>query len=155
MKHERDASGHWLAGLSAPMLSMRGFLTAHDELIRRQARKMGVNATDMQTLRLLELHGPLGPTELARRLDLKTASVTVVLDRLEAAGHVERVRDDRDRRRVTVRALPQALELLFDTWAPVVRALDDVARGMTPAQRDAVCAFFDGAAAVVAETPES
>ena len=155
MKHQRDASGHWLAGLSASMLSMRGFLTAHDELIRRQARKMGVNATDMQTLRLLELHGPLGPTELARRLDLKTASVTVVLDRLEAAGHVERVRDDRDRRRVTVRALPQALELLFDTWAPVVRALDDVARGMTPAQRDVVCAFFDGAPAVVAETTES
>ncbi|BBZ28140.1 MarR family transcriptional regulator [Mycolicibacterium madagascariense] len=155
MKHERDASGHWLAGLSDPMVSMRDFLQAHDELIRRQARRMGLNATDMQTLRLLDLHGPLGPTELARRLDLKTASVTVVLDRLEAAGHVERIRDERDRRRVTVRALPQALDLLFDTWAPVVRALDDIARGLTPAQRSGVCAFFDGAAAVIAQTPES
>ena len=91
MKHHRDASGHWLADLSDPMVSMRDFLGAHDELLRQQARRMGINATDMQALRLLDLHGPLGPTELARRLDLKTASVTVLLDRLEAAGHVGKV----------------------------------------------------------------
>ncbi len=32
------------------MLSMRDFLTAHDELQRRQARKMGINVIDMQAL---------------------------------------------------------------------------------------------------------
>ena len=90
--HERDESGHWLAGLSEPMLSLRTFLTAHDDMQRRQARTMGINATDMQALRLLDLHGPLGPTELGRRLGLRSASVTVLLDRLEASGYVERVR---------------------------------------------------------------
>ena len=147
--HERDESGHWLAGLSEPMLSLWTFLTAHDDMQRRQARTMGINATDMQALRLLDLHGPLGPTELGRRLGLRSASVTVLLDRLEASGYVERVRDDRDRRRVTVRALPDALELLFDTWAPVVRALDDVGHGLTPSQQKAVCAYLDELAAVL------
>ncbi|MFC7676820.1 MarR family winged helix-turn-helix transcriptional regulator [Mycolicibacterium sp. GCM10028919] len=147
--HERDESGHWLAGLSEPMLSLRTFLTAHDDMQRRQARRMGINATDMQALRLLDLHGPLGPTDLGRRLGLRSASVTVLLDRLEASGYVERVRDDRDRRRVTVRALPDALELLFDTWAPVVRALDDVGHGLTPSQQKAVCAYLDQLAAVL------
>lgn len=147
--HERDESGHWLAGLSEPMLSLRTFLTAHDDMQRRQAKTMGINATDMQALRLLDLHGPLGPTELGRRLGLRSASVTVLLDRLEASGYVERVRDDRDRRRVTVRALPDALELLFDTWAPVVRALDDVGHGLTPSQQKAVCAYLDELAAVL------
>ena len=147
--HERDESGHWLAGLSEPMLSLRTFLTAHDDMQRRQAKTMGINATDMQALRLLDLHGPLGPTELGRRLGLRSASVTVLLDRLEASGYVERVRDDRDRRRVTVRALPDALDLLFDTWAPVVRALDDVGHGLTPSQQKAVCAYLDGLAAVL------
>ena len=147
--HERDESGHWLAGLSEPMLSLRTFLTAHDDMQRRQARTMGINATDMQALRLLDLHGPLGPTELGRRLGLRSASVTVLLDRLEASNYVERVRDDRDRRRVTVRALPDALELLFDTWAPVVRALDDVGHGLTTSQQKAVCAYLDGLAAVL------
>jgi len=142
VKHERDPSGHWLAGLSDPTLCMRGFLTAQDELQRRQARRMGLNITDMQTLRLLDLHGPLGPTELARRLDLRTASVTVLLDRLEATGLIERIRDDHDRRRVTVRALPHAVELLFDTWAPIVRAIDDVGHRLTPQQQEAVCLFL-------------
>lgn len=147
--HERDESGHWLAGLSEPMVSLRTFLTAHDDMQRRQARTMGINATDMQALRLLDLHGPLGPTELGRRLGLRSASVTVLLDRLEASGYVERERDDRDRRRVTVRALPDALELLFETWAPVVRALDDVGHGLTPSQQKAVCAYLDELAAVL------
>jgi DNA-binding MarR family transcriptional regulator len=131
------------------MLSLRTFLTAHDDMQRRQARTMGINATDMQALRLLDLDGPLGPTELGRRLGLRSASVTVLLDRLEASGYVERVRDDRDRRRVTVRALPDALDLLFDTWAPVVRALDDVGHGLTPSQQKAVCAYLDELAAVL------
>jgi DNA-binding MarR family transcriptional regulator len=149
VKHQRDESGHWMAGLSGPMLAMRAFLTAHDELQRHQARRMGMNVTDMQALRLLELHGPLGPTELARRLDLRSASVTVLLDRLEATGSIERIRDGRDRRRVTVRALPHALEVLFDTWAPIVRAIDEVGHGLAPAEQRAVCTFFDRVTAVI------
>jgi hypothetical protein len=41
-------------------------------LRRRLARQMGMNATDMQTLRILDVDGPAGPTELARRLDLRS-----------------------------------------------------------------------------------
>jgi DNA-binding MarR family transcriptional regulator len=152
VKHQRDESGHWLAGLSEPMLAMRAFLTANDELQRRQARRMGINATDMQALRLLDVDGPLGPTELARRLDLRSASVTVLLDRLEAAGHLERIRDGHDRRRVTVRVLPHAAEMLFDTWAPVIRKMDDVGHGLTSAQTRAVCSFFEDLTAVIEGT---
>ncbi|MCV7419501.1 MarR family transcriptional regulator [Mycobacterium yunnanensis] len=151
MTHERDETGHWLAGLSAPMLAMRGFLEAHDELQRRQARRMGLNATDMAALRLLDVHGAMGPTELARRLDLRSASVTVLLDRLETDGLVERVRDAHDRRRVAVRALPHAVDRLFDTWAPIVRAMDDVGHALTPAQQEAVCSYFDQLVAVMTE----
>jgi DNA-binding MarR family transcriptional regulator len=149
VKPQRDESGRWLGGLSEPMRSMREFLTAHDELQRHQARRMGIHTTDVQTLRLLELHGPLGPTELARRLDLRSASVTVLLDRLEAAGSIERIQDDHDRRRVTVRALPHALEALFATWAPIVRAIDEVGHGLTPDEQRAVCSFLDRVTAVI------
>ena len=116
----------------------------HDELQRRQARRMSINATDMQALRLLDLHGPMGPSVLARRLDLRSASTTVLLDRLEAAGYVERTRDSGDRRRVSVRILPEAADVLFDIWAPVVRAMDEVGHRLTQTQQRAVCAFFDG-----------
>lgn len=149
MKHERDETGHWLAGLSGPTLSMRRFLTAHDELQRHQARRMGLNVTDMQALRMLDVHGPAGPSELARRLDVRSASMTVLLDRLEAGGLAERVPDPDDRRRVIVRALPEAVDRLFDAWAPVVRAMDDVGHALTAAEQQAVQTFFDRVAAVV------
>ena len=141
-------------------VSLFGFLEAHDELQRRQARRMGINATDMQALRLLDLHGPMGPSTLARRLDLRSASTTVLIDRLEAAGYVERSRDADDRRRVTIRILPEAADVLFDTWAPVVRVMDEVGHGLSAAQQRAVCRFFDGLTAAIGaydpgEPPES
>ncbi|MET0898232.1 MAG: MarR family transcriptional regulator [Mycobacterium sp.] len=154
MKHERDESGHWLAGLSDPMLSLREFLTAHDELQRRQARRLGINVTDMQALRLLVVHGPSGPTELARRLELRTASVTALLDRLEAGRFIARTRDHPDRRRVTVRALPHAADLLFDTWAPIARAMDDVGHRLTRPEQQAVRLFLDEITAVIAPAGE-
>src|SRR6185312_5639482 len=46
--------------------------------------------------------GPLTAGEMARRAGLTTASMTGVIDRLEAAGFVRRTRDPADRRRVVV-----------------------------------------------------
>ena len=96
----------------------------------------------------------MGPTELARRLDLRSASVTVLLDRLEAADLVERIRDHHDRRRVTVQALPHAVDMLFDTWAPIVRAMDDVGHGLTATQQKVVCSFLDQLVAVMNPNPK-
>jgi DNA-binding MarR family transcriptional regulator len=86
---------------------------------------------------------------MARRLDLRSASVSVVLHRLEATGLIEHIRDDHDRRRVTVRALPHAVEMLFDTWAPIVGMMDDVGHDLTQLQQQAVCTFFDQVTAVI------
>jgi DNA-binding MarR family transcriptional regulator len=46
--------------------------------------------------------GRLRPADLSRQLNLSTASVTSLLDRLERNGHIERVRHPTDRRGVTV-----------------------------------------------------
>jgi DNA-binding MarR family transcriptional regulator len=77
-----------------------------------------------------------------------------MLDRLEAIGFIERIRDDHDPRRVTVRAVPHALDLLFDTWAPIVRAMDDVGHRLTPDQQQVVCSFFDDITVVVGDAAD-
>jgi DNA-binding MarR family transcriptional regulator len=43
---------------------------------------------------------PITPGRLGKALRLPSASVTAVIDRLERAGHIQRVRDTNDRRRV-------------------------------------------------------
>jgi DNA-binding MarR family transcriptional regulator len=53
-------------------------------------------------LRHLVASGPLTVGEQARHLGISRATATEVVDRLEAKGLVERLRDDRDQRRVFV-----------------------------------------------------
>ncbi|MGH2369932.1 MAG: MarR family winged helix-turn-helix transcriptional regulator, partial [Chloroflexota bacterium] len=66
------------------------------------SEQLGLGVTDMKTLDYLARLGPLTAGELGERTGLATASVTGLIDRLEAKGFVRRVRDTKDRRRVIV-----------------------------------------------------
>jgi DNA-binding MarR family transcriptional regulator len=62
------------------------------------AAQLGLNPTDNQCLGLLELHGPMSPSRLAKLAGLKPSAMTVVIDRLERSGFAFRAPDPRDRR---------------------------------------------------------
>src|SRR5512133_521405 len=64
-----------------------------------------LNDADLDCLELINRHGPLNPSALARRAGLHPATITGVLDRLEGGGWVTRERDPTDRRAVLVRGL--------------------------------------------------
>jgi DNA-binding MarR family transcriptional regulator len=53
---------------------------------------------------------PLTAGQPAEATGLTTGSVTVMIDRLEKAGYVQREKDPTDRRRVLVRPLPESIE---------------------------------------------
>ena len=72
------------------------------------ARSYGINVVDLQALGILmRAGGTLGAGDIASRTHLPHSTVTRVIDRLETAGLVSRVRDDADRRRVLVVAHPE------------------------------------------------
>jgi DNA-binding MarR family transcriptional regulator len=58
----------------------------------------GLNATDMECLRLLFRDGVSTPSKLARHTGLTSGATTAMLDRLEKAGLVERRPNPADRR---------------------------------------------------------
>src|SRR6185312_9713824 len=68
------------------------------------SRLTGMSASDSQFLHLLQLHGPMTPSELARRSGLTSGTVTGVIDRLEQLGFAGRERHPSDRRKVVVTA---------------------------------------------------
>lgn len=76
------------------------------------ARKVGLNATDTRCLDLIIRAGEARLTagDLGKATGLTTGAVTGILDRLEKAGMVLRVRDAKDRRKVFVQPDPEALE---------------------------------------------
>lgn len=67
------------------------------------AEQMGLSATDEKCLDLaMRADGPLTAGRIAELSGLSTGAVTGVIDRLERAGFVRRVRDPHDRRKVLV-----------------------------------------------------
>ena len=63
---------------------------------------LGLAPADLMSMCLLQLHGPGTPGWIAEMTGLSTGAVTGVVDRLERAGYVTRVRDPQDRRRIIV-----------------------------------------------------
>ena len=74
------------------------------------AARVGINATDLNCLNVLEMHGPLTAGQLAEHTGLtRGGAITAAIDRLEGAGLLARERDPGDRRRIIVRLLPEAV----------------------------------------------
>lgn len=85
----------------------------------------GINRTDWRVLDVLGTRGPLTAGQLATAVRLTTGAVTGVLDRLEAAGLVRRVRDAGDRRRVIVEVTEEVARVGAPVYGPLI---EDAAR---------------------------
>jgi DNA-binding MarR family transcriptional regulator len=80
------------------------------------AQRLGLHASEVKALRLLG-KGAMTAGQVAELTGLTAASVTALVDRLEAMGFVTRERDAEDRRRVTIRAVAakiRDLDRLYD-----------------------------------------
>jgi DNA-binding MarR family transcriptional regulator len=123
--------------------AVRDLIGASQDLVVRMARAMQMNVTDMTAVHLLSEHGPMGAAELADRLGIRSASATVLVDRLEAAGHVERTPHPTDRRRVTLTATAGAQAHALAVWLPGLRLVDEVGRSLSPEEAVVVRAFLE------------
>jgi DNA-binding MarR family transcriptional regulator len=97
-------------------LAVREAQAAVDEMDEAASRALGINRTDARCMDVIQREEPVTPGYLAERSGLTTAAVTTVLDRMERAGYVTRVRDTEDRRRVLVRLTPLARERVAALW---------------------------------------
>jgi DNA-binding MarR family transcriptional regulator len=72
---------------------------------------------------VLERAGRLTAGEIARQTGLTSGAVTALLDRLERAGYVRRLRDSADRRRILVELTEQARQGAAEIYGPFAAAL--------------------------------
>ena len=80
----------------------------------------GINRTDWRCLDILGTRGPMTAGQLAEAVRLTTGAVTGVLDRLEAAGLVRRIRDTQDRRRVIVEVTDEVARQGAPVYGPLI-----------------------------------
>jgi DNA-binding MarR family transcriptional regulator len=93
------------------------------------ARRLGINSTDLECLDVITLRGSVTAGELAAATGLTTGAVTGVIDRLEQSGFALRERDESDRRKVLVRALPAVERRITPLFEPMQRAMSAAIAG--------------------------
>lgn len=67
-------------------------------LAKEQCARFGITATQLNVLKLLQEIGALSSSELSRRLAAQNSTVTGIVDRMAAAGLVQREQSADDRR---------------------------------------------------------
>jgi DNA-binding MarR family transcriptional regulator len=90
---------------------IRARQNATDVMDQAVADYLGINRTDARCLDIVDRHGRITAGQLAAESGLTTGAVTAVLDHLERAGYVRRIRDTNDRRRVLVEPTPALRQL--------------------------------------------
>jgi DNA-binding MarR family transcriptional regulator len=107
---------------------------AYDRFHDAVAAYLGLNRTDLRCLDILDLAGRRTAGELAARMGMSTGAVTAMLDRLERAGYVQRLRDLGDRRRVLVEPTELAGERGQEIYAPFGEQVEPMFARFTDAQ---------------------
>ncbi len=121
-------------------------------MARAMAHDMGVHHTDMDAIEVLHAAPePMTVSELGRSLQLSSAAVTAVVDRLEAAGHLVRVRDDRDRRRVHLHVTDRVHSDAMATLDPFLASLRRRLGTLSAAELRAAAAVLSAAVAALDE----
>jgi DNA-binding MarR family transcriptional regulator len=116
------------------------------------SRAVGISLPEMLALEYLDADGSLGPSDLARRLQMTTGAVTALVDRLEKSGHVMRERHPSDRRRVMVRRMPKADEDLTEEVSPMALDILELAESFSGDERQVVGRFMDEFIAIIERT---
>jgi MarR family transcriptional regulator, organic hydroperoxide resistance regulator len=143
LNHDADDVAHSeRRRISAEELSwsLRSLTQAAAELDHALAGKLGLRQLDYAAMGhvMSREASPLGPAELGHRLGISTGSATELVDRLERAGHLSRIRDDADRRRVSLVPREHAVTQIIGELRPLISSLDALATEFTPDEQDVI-----------------
>jgi DNA-binding MarR family transcriptional regulator len=106
--------------------------------LRKETEQLGITARQATLLWLIKRSPGLSLAELAAEEDISPPALSGHVDRLEAAGLVERTRSSPDRRRVGLRLTDQGSQLLRRVRARRTTWLAGRMRSLSPEELDAI-----------------
>ena len=107
------------------------------------AEWVGLNATDMECLRLLFLKGVSTPSELARHTGLTSGATTAMLDRLEKAGLIERRPNPDDRRGTLIFPAKSSAEKAASWFESARKAQDELISSYSEKELEIIADVFE------------
>ncbi|MFD1937526.1 MULTISPECIES: MarR family winged helix-turn-helix transcriptional regulator [Nonomuraea] len=112
------------------------------------AARIGLGMTEEKALDLLQRNGPMTAGEISQHTGLAPASVSGLIDRLEAKGLAHRTRDPRDKRRVIVEVDYGRLAGFGSLFDGLVSGLTELYGGYTDEQLELILDFLTRATAI-------
>src|SRR5690606_6159395 len=130
-----------------PERSVGFLITDVSHLLRRnfnrRAQTLGLSQAQWRALAHPARDAGLKQSALAERPEIQPITLTRLIDRMEAAGWVERRPDPNDRRAVRLYLTSQAQPVLAEMQRAAARMLDEALRGLSVDERlklvDALC----------------
>ena len=122
---------------------LRSLLQAAPAVHAALATRIGVGVTDLLALdHLTSAPDGLGVVELSRLLGIRSASATVLVDRLVAGGHLQRGPHPSDRRRTTVSPTTAAHHDVLAALEPLIDDINQITTQLSPSQATVVLRFL-------------
>jgi DNA-binding MarR family transcriptional regulator len=100
--------------------------------MRKSFEDIGITLPQMLVISTLTKFGEMKITELSRKINLSTSTISGIIDRLEKQQLVVRTRSEEDRRIVYVKATPKFGEIHKGLHAKVEESFKDLLNTGTP-----------------------
>ena len=113
-------------------------MKAHRSMVRHAERSivsLDMCISDFGVLEVLLHKGPQSVSEIGRRVNLTSGSITTAIDRLEQRGLVARAADASDRRARVVHLTRDGKARITKEFARHTDAMDHAAQGLSKAER--------------------
>lgn len=160
---EFSRSGYWYpeAGTASTvdvLNLLRRYRAAETAMRARTRASMGMNETDLMALRYLLREKRAGrivrPIDIARTLDISTASTTTLIDRLEKGGHARREPHPTDRRAGVVVPTVSSDDEVKATLGAMHRRMLALVDELTDQERAVVSRFLAGMTSAIEEASD-
>lgn len=115
------------------------------------AERLGVHSTDIETVDLLHIMGPMTAGHLAEITGLTTGATTRLIDRMERAGFARRRHDPTDRRRVMVEASMDNADLVMPLFEHMGQRMTDLWATYSLDDLQTIAGFFKRSNAIMSE----
>lgn len=132
------------------LVALRRILRVTELNSRELARQSELTASQLLVMQHVARAGKALPSAIARAVDLKQATVTVLVKKLEQIGLVTRTRDTEDRRRVWVeltdtgqKTLDRSPDLLQNRFESGFESLEEWEQAMIIATLERIASLLD------------
>ena len=112
--------------------------------VDRQARAIGLSRAQWAMLSRIARNEGLRQVDLASEMEMEPISIARMVDKLQAAGFVERRPDPADRRAYRIYLLPAAEPMLEKVRAIALGVIEPALAHLKPAEVEALLATLEG-----------